>query len=112
MNEKNGYSFDDLLRQLREKGIRSISEVDFAILEETENYRSSERDQNEPFVSSLPRSYGELMKENFKYADIDELDLMTLPHNQGYDKVSDILYANYENHEPLSSPLTEREEID
>lgn len=98
---KNGYSFDDLLRQLREKGIRSISEVDFAILEETGKLSIFTKGiKNEPFVSPLPLIVsGELMKENFKYADIDELDFMTLLHNQGYDKVSDILYANYENHE-------------
>lgn len=97
---KNRYNFDDLLSQLRESGIRSISEVEFAILEANGTLSTFTKDEGKPFISPLPLVVsGELVKENFKYVDIDELDFMTLLRNQGYMDIKEILYANYENSE-------------
>jgi uncharacterized membrane protein YcaP (DUF421 family) len=97
---KNSYTFDDLLTQIRDKGFKSISEVEFAILETNGNLSTFKKEKGQPFMSPLPLVIsGEIVKENFQYVDIDEMDFMTLLKNKGYNGVNKIMYANYENSE-------------
>lgn len=95
---KNRYTFDDLMLQLRDKGARSISEVEFAILEVSGTLSVFKKEDD--FISPLPLIIsGEVVKDNFKYVDIDQEDFMTLLHNKGYHEVKNIMYANYEHNE-------------
>ncbi len=95
---KQKYTFDDLMNQLRDKDIRSISEVDFAILEVGGTLSVFKK--NETKISPLPVIIsGEIIKDNFKYLDIDEERVRELLKAQGYDDFKKILYANYENDE-------------
>jgi len=97
---KNRYTFDDLMVQLRDKGAKSISEVEFAILESSGTLSVFKKEENKLFVSPLPLIVsGELIKENFQYVDIDEVDFRTLLKNKGYQDFRNIMYANYENNE-------------
>jgi uncharacterized membrane protein YcaP (DUF421 family) len=97
---KNSYTFDDLMMQIRDKGFKSISEVEFAILETNGILSTFKKEEGEPFMSPLPLVIsGEIIKENFQYVDIDEMDFMTLLKNKGYDGVKNIMYANYEKSE-------------
>lgn len=99
MRKYNVY-IEDLLREMRKQGLRSLSQVDFVILENDRSLSIFPKEPNQPFVSPLPLVIGgELMKEHFHYVDIDELDFMTLLHHQGYDSVREVFYANYENDE-------------
>lgn len=92
------YSFDDLMNQLREKDVRSISEVDYAILEVGGTLSVFKK--NESKISPLPIIIsGEIIKENFKYLDIDEERVRELLKEKGYEDFKKILYANYENDE-------------
>lgn len=97
---KYNVTLEELLQGMRKMGIRSLSEVDVAILEKDRSLSFFPIQKDTSFVSPLPLVIGgELMKENFKYVEIDEIEFMSLLHDQGYDRVSDILYANYENEE-------------
>lgn len=96
--KKQRYTFADLLNQLRDKGYRSISEVDFAILEISGTLSVFKKDETN--ISPLPLIIsGELIKENFKYLDINEGEFLQSLQDKGYDDVKDILYANYEHDE-------------
>jgi uncharacterized membrane protein YcaP (DUF421 family) len=96
--KKQRYTFDDLINQLREKDVRSISEVDFAILEVSGTLSVFKKGESK--ISPLPLIIsGEIIKENFKYLDINESELKDILKNKGYIDTKDILYANYENDE-------------
>lgn len=95
---KQSYSFDDLMNQLRDKDIRSISEVDYAILEVGGTLSVFKKGESN--ISPLPVIIsGEFIKENFSYLDIDKEKVKHLLKEQGYDEINKILYANYENDE-------------
>lgn len=96
--KKQKYTFDDLINQLRDKNIRSISEVDFAILEVSGTLSIFKKGTSE--ISPLPIIIsGEIVKENFRYLDIDEKRVRELLKEKGYTDIHKILYANYENEE-------------
>jgi uncharacterized membrane protein YcaP (DUF421 family) len=95
---KQSYTFDDLMNQLRDRDIRSISEVDFAILEVGGTLSVFKK--NGSSISPLPIIIsGNFIKENFKYIDVDETEVKRILVAKGYSDISNILYANYENQE-------------
>ncbi len=70
---KQRYSLDDLLNQLRDKGIRSIEEVDYAILETGGKLSVFKKNEKSIKVFPLPLILdGEIEKENLEYLDKDE----------------------------------------
>lgn len=96
--QKQSYTFDDLMNQLRDKEIRSISEVDYAILEVGGTLSVFKKGEQK--ISPLPIIIsGKYIEENFKYLDIDEDDVRQLLLEKGYKDIKHILYANYENNE-------------
>ncbi len=95
---KQKYTFDDLLNQLRDKDIRSISEVDYAILEVGGTLSVFKKGESK--ISPLPVIIsGHFIKENFRYLDINEEDVKQILKDKGYDDIKKILYANYEHDE-------------
>ncbi|NLC94237.1 MAG: DUF421 domain-containing protein [Bacilli bacterium] len=96
--KKQNYSFDDLINQLRDRSVRSISEVDFAILEVDGTLSVFKKGESK--ISPLPLIIsGNIIKENFQYVDITEEEVMRLLKEKGYNDIKEILYANYENDE-------------
>ncbi len=96
--KKQNYTFDDLMNQLRDKDVRSISEVDFAILEVGGTLSVFKK--GESHISPLPVIIsGQFMKENFSFLDINEEKVKSLLKEKGYENINHILYANYENDE-------------
>ncbi len=96
--KRQSYTFDDLINQLRDKNIRSISEVDFAILEVGGTLSVFKKENME--ISPLPVIVsGKFVKENFQYLDIDEEKVKQILKDKGYTDIKKILYANYENEE-------------
>lgn len=95
---KQSYTFDDLMNQLRDKNVRSISEVDYAILEVGGTLSVFKKENSK--ISPLPVIIsGNIIKENLKYIDFEEKDLKELLIKSGNSDISKILYANYENDE-------------
>ena len=67
------YSLDDLLTQLRDKEIRSIEEVDYAILETGGKLSVFKKDDKDKKVFPLPLIIdGEIEKDNLKYINKNE----------------------------------------
>jgi uncharacterized membrane protein YcaP (DUF421 family) len=100
---KQRYNFDDLLTQLREKDIRSIGDVEFAILESSgslsvieKNYNSDgqpkEGDMTVPLIID-----GAIEEENLKRIDKTNLWLRPELKKMGYRDVRKISFCSYEN---------------
>jgi uncharacterized membrane protein YcaP (DUF421 family) len=100
---KQRYNFDDLLTQLREKDIRSIGDVEFAILESSgslsvieKNFNSDgqpkEGDMTVPLIID-----GAIEEENLKRIDKTNLWLRQELKKMGYRDVRKISFCSYEN---------------
>ncbi|ERJ12748.1 DUF421 domain-containing protein [Haloplasma contractile] len=93
---KERYTFNDLIAQLRTKDIRSISEVDFAILEGSGDLTVFKK--GEDTISPLPVIVsGQIIRENLQYSHTTEDKLKNLLNEKGYNDLNNILYANFEN---------------
>ena len=70
---KQRYTLDDLLTQLRDKDIRSIEEVDYAILETGGKLSVFKKEDKNSSIFPLPIIVdGEIEKENLRYINKDE----------------------------------------
>lgn len=90
------YSIDDLMFQLRDKNIGSISEVDFAILENSGVLTVLKKGQN---VTNYPHpliSDGEIKDALLKDAGVDRKWLIDHLKNKGYEKIEDIFLCMWE----------------
>ena len=89
------YNIDDLLTQLREQHIRSIEEVDYAILETSGKLSVFKKKQNKFGELPLPIILdGEIQKETLK--EIKKTKSWLLDHLKELDmKLEDIFYAFY-----------------
>lgn len=96
---KQRYNFDDLMTQLREKDIRSIADVEFAILEssgslsvieKTEN--SSDGDITIPLIVD-----GVIEEENLGRINKTNLWLRQELKKKGYRDIKKISFCSYEN---------------
>ncbi|MFK9091327.1 DUF421 domain-containing protein [Bacillus salipaludis] len=103
---KQRYNFDDLMTQLREKDIRSIADVEFAILESSGSLSVIEKleDPNKPKNQSkngditIPLILdGNIEEENLKRINKTNLWLRQELKKQGYRDVKKISFCSYEN---------------
>ncbi|MFJ7727072.1 DUF421 domain-containing protein [Neobacillus sp. NPDC097160] len=103
---KQRYNFDDLMTQLREKDIRSIADVEFAILESSGSLSVIEKleDPNKPKNPSkngditIPLILdGNIEEENLKRINKTNLWLRQELKKQGYRDVKKISFCSYEN---------------
>lgn len=77
--KKQRYSLDDLLCQLRDKEIRSIDEVDYAVLETGGKLSVFKKDDKERTVFPLPLILdGEIEYKNLEYINKDEYWLLDI----------------------------------
>lgn len=100
---KQRYNFDDLLSQLREKDIRSIADVEFAILESSGKLSVIEKEKGKnksdkrgditiPLVID-----GAISEENLKRIEKTNFWLRKELKKRGYHEIKNISFCSYEN---------------
>ena len=100
---KQRYNFDDLLTQLREKDIRSIADVEFAILESSgslsviEKMSNSDGQPKEGDITIPLIIDGSIEEENLKRINKTNLWLRQELKKMGYRDVRKISFCSYEN---------------
>ncbi|MEH7178887.1 DUF421 domain-containing protein [Neobacillus vireti] len=100
---KQRYNFDDLLTQLREKDIRSIGDVEFAILESSGSLSVIEKKYNkdgQPQEGDITIPLiidGKIEEENLKRIDKTNFWLRRELQKMGYQDVRKISFCSYEN---------------
>lgn len=96
---KQRYSLSDLLNQLRDKDIRSIEEVDFAILESNGKLSVFKKDDKDKDVFPLPLIVdGRIEEKNLKLINKDTVWLNKELKNKHLD-LTDVFYLFYKNNQ-------------
>lgn len=91
--KRQRYSLDDLLSQLRDKDIRSIDEVDYAVLETGGKLSVFKKDDKERTVFPLPLILdGEIEYKNLEYINKDEYWLLDILKEKKTD-LEDVFYS-------------------
>ncbi len=103
--KKQNYNMDDLLVQLRAKGISSLSEVEYAILE-TSGHMSVFKKEDHPKIPFPIIMSGILIEENIQLLSLDKKWIKNQLNGK---KIEDILYANYENETLYFIPYMEKQ---
>lgn len=93
------YSVDDLCHHLREQGIGSLSQVEFAVLETDGNLSIIQKDENEVYVPETLISDGIINDDILKTMNKDRKWLMNLLKKEGIYQYQDIFYCVLENEE-------------
>ena len=96
---KQRYNIDDLLTQLREQHIRSIEEVDYAVLETSGNLSVFKK--NGELSSEYPMPIildGEIQEETLQELEKDEKWVLKMLRNQKIN-LEDVFYAFYRKKE-------------
>lgn len=108
--KKHRYNFDDLLLQLREKDIRNISDVDFAILEPSGKLSIFTKDDNlEKADFTLPLIIdGLIQEENLEVISRSKKWLLEKLKAKGYTDLKKISFCSYQNGEFF---IDEKDEI-
>ncbi|MEH7106162.1 DUF421 domain-containing protein [Bacillus sp. JJ1764] len=101
---KQRYNFDDLLTQLREKDIRSIADVEFAILESSgslsviEKQKGSDSSEAKSGDITIPLILdGTVEEENLQRINKTNLWLRQEMKKRGYRDLKKISFCSYEN---------------
>nr|WP_256218267.1 DUF421 domain-containing protein [Bacillus sp. MUM 116] len=101
---KQRYNFDDLMSQLREKDIRSIGDVEFAILESSGTLSVIEKVKDQQKKSSkngditIPLIMdGQIDEENLQRINKTNLWLRQELKKKGYKDIKKISFCSYEN---------------
>ncbi|KGX88992.1 DUF421 domain-containing protein [Pontibacillus litoralis] len=97
---KQRYNFDDLMMQLREQGVRSIGDVDFAILEPSGKlsvYEKKDDTDSQAYILPLIID-GEIQLENLRYNDKEEEWLKAELHRRGYHCIENISFLTIDQH--------------
>ncbi|PLS01273.1 DUF421 domain-containing protein [Neobacillus cucumis] len=100
---KQRYNFDDLMVQLREKDIRSIADVEFAILEPSgslsviEKLKNAEDPMKQGDITIPLIMDGQIDEENLRRINKTNLWLRQELKKKGYRDVKDISFCSYEN---------------
>ena len=96
---KQRYSLDDLLMQLRDKDIRSIEEVQYAILETNGRLSVFKKDDTDNKMFPLPLIIdGNIEKDNLSYINVNENWLMQILKEKKI-KLEDVFYSFAKGHE-------------
>jgi uncharacterized membrane protein YcaP (DUF421 family) len=102
--KKQRYNFDDLMTQLREKNIRSIADVEFAILESSgslsviQKLKNNNEEETHPGDITVPLILdGNIEEENLKRINKTNLWLRQELKKKGYRDVKKISFCSYEN---------------
>jgi uncharacterized membrane protein YcaP (DUF421 family) len=92
---KQRYNLDDVLFQLREKGISDIREVEFAILERSGNLSIFTKDENTSHFTLPLIQDGVIQEEHLLIIRKTKEWLVMELRRKGYDNIKDIFYCSY-----------------
>ena len=96
---KQRYSLDDLLTQLRDKEIRTIEEVDYAILETGGKLSVFKKDDKDKKVFPLPLIIdGKIEKDNLNYINKNENWLLSILEEKRVSK-EEVFYSFLKNND-------------
>jgi uncharacterized membrane protein YcaP (DUF421 family) len=94
---KQRYNFDDLLLQLRDKNIRNISDVEFAILETSGKLSVYEKSPNQGGITIPLILDGEVQESNLKRVEKNKFWLLQELKKLGYTQVKEISFCSYQD---------------
>lgn len=95
---KQRYNFDDLMLQLREKQIKNIADVEFAILEPSGNLSVFERKNNKKVNITIPLIIdGAIQEENLRKINKTNLWLRQELRNKGYKDIKKISFCSFQD---------------
>jgi uncharacterized membrane protein YcaP (DUF421 family) len=92
------YNFDDLLMQLREKDIRNIADVEFAILEPSGKLSVFEKENKDTGDITIPLIMdGQIVDVNLSRINKTNLWLRQELKKNGYSDIKNISFCSYQN---------------
>lgn len=92
------YNFDDLLMQLREKDIRNIADVEFAILEPSGKLSVFEKENKDTGDITIPLIMdGQIVEVNLSRINKTNLWLRQELKKNGYSDIKNISFCSYQN---------------
>jgi uncharacterized membrane protein YcaP (DUF421 family) len=97
---KQRYNFDDLLVQLREKNVKNVADVEFAILEPSGKLSVFEKEKGKKKQPSLALPLikdGVIQEEHLALINQTNLWLRQQLRARGYKDIKNISYCTYEN---------------
>ncbi|WP_394233076.1 DUF421 domain-containing protein [Niallia oryzisoli] len=95
---KQRYNFDDLLQQLREKNVRNIADVEFAILEPSGKLSVMEKNKSEEGDLTLPLIVdGNIQHDHLRIINKTELWLRQQLKQKGYTDIKKISFCSFQN---------------
>ncbi|TYS68902.1 DUF421 domain-containing protein [Sutcliffiella horikoshii] len=102
--KKQRYNFDDLLVQLREKNVKNVADVEFAILEPSGKLSVFEKKREEATLAGEEDSMnlplvmdGVIQEEHLKNIGKTNLWLRQQLRTLGYKEIQNISYCSYDN---------------
>ncbi len=100
--KKQRYNFDDLLVQLRDKNVKNVADVEFAILEPSGKLSVIEKDKKkskkkEPTLNLPYVMDGTIQEDNLKTDNKTNLWLRQELRKLGYKDIKKISYCSYDN---------------
>ncbi|UII55009.1 DUF421 domain-containing protein [Cytobacillus spongiae] len=96
---KQRYNMDDLLLQLREKQIRNIADVEFAILESSGKLSVFETNETDGGITLPLVIDGDILEENLNKLDKTNLWLRQELRKRGYKDLKAISFCSYQDGE-------------
>lgn len=96
---KQRYNFDDLLLQLREKNVKNIADVEFAILETSGKLSVFEKDNKNGGITVPLIIDGVIQEKNLERIEKNQLWLRQELRKLGYKEVKNISFCSYQNGE-------------
>lgn len=95
--KKHRYNYDDLIMQLREKNVRNIADVEFAILETSGKLSVFEREKNKDGEITIPLILeGNIQLENLKKINQTEDWLVGNLEKRGYYSIKEIAFCSFQ----------------
>jgi len=94
---KQRYNLDDLFQQMREQGVSSVQQIQFAFLEPSGKLSIFLKD-DDPLVFPLIVD-GYIVERHLKFIDKDKEWLIENLKKKGYENPEEIFYCCYENHD-------------
>ncbi|MEQ2526365.1 DUF421 domain-containing protein [Robertmurraya yapensis] len=96
---KQRYNFDDLLLQLREKNIRNIADVEFAILETSGKLTVFKKEEKVGGITIPLIVDGEIQEKNLERIEKNQLWLRQELRKKGYKEIKNISFCSFQDGE-------------
>lgn len=95
--KRHRYNYDDLMVQLREKNVRNIADVEFAILETSGKLSVFEREKNKDGEITIPLILdGEIQLENLQKINQTKEWLEKNLQRRGYSSIQEISFCSFQ----------------